>query len=105
MKQGFSADIAAAVPGYIIGGNAYFAIPWAFGTIVGLGALALESTPAFPTYPRLMTAQEVSSGLVLPFTSQAVAGKGGAVAILLVIFMVTASLLELLEGATDSRSG
>lgn len=35
-QKGFSADIPAAVPGYIIGGNAYFAIPWAWGTIVGL---------------------------------------------------------------------
>jgi urea-proton symporter len=38
-QKGFSADVAAAVPGYILGGNAYFAIPWAFGTIVGLGKL------------------------------------------------------------------
>jgi Na+/proline symporter len=37
--KGFSADVAAAVPGYVLGGNAYFAIPWAFGTIVGLGML------------------------------------------------------------------
>lgn len=36
-QKGFSADIAAAVPGYIIGGNAYFAIPFTFGTVVGLG--------------------------------------------------------------------
>lgn len=52
-QKGFAADTAAAVPGYILGGNAYFAIPWAFGTIVGLGTLVLESTPAFPTYPRV----------------------------------------------------
>jgi Na+/proline symporter len=66
--------------------------------IVGLGALALESTPAFPTFPRLMTAQEVASGLILPYTSQAVAGKGGAAAILLVIFMVGVSSLVSLDG-------
>lgn len=36
-QKGFSADVAAAVPGYILGGNAYFGIPWALGTIVGLG--------------------------------------------------------------------
>ena len=53
--QSFSADVSAAVPGYIIGGNAYFAIPWAFGTIVGLGALALETTPLWPTYPNVRT--------------------------------------------------
>ena len=35
-----------------------------------------------------MTPAEVSGGLVLPYASQAVAGKGGAVAILLILFMV-----------------
>ncbi|KAF2806136.1 SSS family solute:Na+ symporter [Mytilinidion resinicola] len=90
-QKGFSADVAAAVPGYILGGNAYFVIPFAFGTIVGLGALALEQTPAFPTWPRLMT-QAVSGGLVLPYTASAVAGKGGAAAILLILFMACTSV-------------
>lgn len=80
------------MPGYILGGNAYFAIPFAFGTIMGLGAQALEFTPAFPTYPRRMTAEEVSSGLVLPFVSQAIAGKGGAGAVLVIIFMACTSV-------------
>ena len=35
-----------------------------------------------------MTQAEVASGLVLPYAAEAVAGKGGAVAILLIIFMV-----------------
>lgn len=51
--HGFSVDFAAAVPGYILGGNAAFSIPWAFGTIVGLAGLVLERTPSFPTYPRV----------------------------------------------------
>ncbi|EXJ87089.1 hypothetical protein A1O3_04047 [Capronia epimyces CBS 606.96] len=89
---GFSSEVAAAVPGYILGGNAYFAIPFAFGTIMGLGALALEQTPAFPTYPRRMTTEEVSSGLVLPYVSQAIAGKGGAAAVLLIVFMSCTSV-------------
>ena len=59
---------------------------------MGLGALALEQTPAFPTYPRRMTAAEVSSGLVLPYTSQALAGKGGAGAVLVIIFMACTSI-------------
>ncbi|KAJ5789174.1 uncharacterized protein N7518_006185 [Penicillium psychrosexuale] len=91
-QKGFSADIAAAVPGYIIGGNAYFAIPFTFGTVVGLGALVLEQTPIWPTYPRRMTQAEVSGGLVLPYTAQAVAGKGGAAAILLILFMACTSV-------------
>ncbi|KAL3472385.1 Sodium:solute symporter family-domain-containing protein [Aspergillus californicus] len=91
-QKGFSADVAAAVPGYIIGGNAYFAIPFTFGTVVGLGALVLEQTPSWPTYPRRMTDAEVSGGLVLPYTASAVAGQGGAAAILLILFMACTSV-------------
>jgi hypothetical protein len=35
-----------------------------------------------------MTAEEVSSGLVLPYVVQAVSGKAGAAALLVTIFMV-----------------
>jgi hypothetical protein len=41
------------VPGYTIGGIAYFAIPWALGTIMSSVALGLENQPIFPTYPRV----------------------------------------------------
>jgi Na+/proline symporter len=88
-QKGFSADVAAAVPGYVLGGVASFSVPWAVGTIVGLAGLALEKTPGFPTYPNSMSATEVSNGLVLPYVAQTVAGKGGAAAILLSIFMVS----------------
>jgi Na+/proline symporter len=87
-QKGFSADVAATVPGYVLGGVASFSVPWCFGTIVGLAALALETTPAWPSYPNSMSPEEVSAGLVLPYVAQAVAGKGGAAAILLTIFMV-----------------
>jgi hypothetical protein len=53
MRQGFSADVAAAVPGYVLGGVASFSVPWTVGTVVGLGAIALEKSPVFPTYPRV----------------------------------------------------
>lgn len=73
-QKGFSADTAAAMPGYLLGGIAYFAVPWyvqrrsqslpsplyfylltmtvprAVGTTTGLAAIALESNPIFPTY-------------------------------------------------------
>ena len=35
-----------------------------------------------------MTSEEVSSGLVLPYVSTAIAGKGGAGAVLVIVFMV-----------------
>lgn len=41
-----------------------------------------------------MTASEVSSGLVLPYAAITIAGKGGAAAILLMIFMAVTSTLS-----------
>ncbi|KAL5338574.1 hypothetical protein BJX70DRAFT_408622 [Aspergillus crustosus] len=101
-QKGFSADFAAAVPGYVLGGVASFSVPWAFGTIVGLAALALEKTPVWPTYPNAMTPGEVNVGLVLPYVAQAVAGKAGADAILVAIFMSTTSIASAQMIATSS---
>ncbi|KAF7181258.1 hypothetical protein CNMCM7691_000476 [Aspergillus felis] len=92
--KAFSAAPSAVVPGYTIGGIAYFAIPWALGTIMSSVALGLENQPIFPTYPRRMTSTEVSNGLVLPYAAMAVAGKGGAAAILLITFMAVTSTLS-----------
>ncbi|KAI1629485.1 SSS family solute:Na+ symporter [Exophiala viscosa] len=91
-QKGFSADVAAAVPGYVLGGVASFSVPWCVGTIVGLAGLALEVTPIWPGYPTRLTADEVANGLVLPYVAQAVAGKAGAGAILLTIFMSCTSI-------------
>ncbi|KAF4460306.1 Sodium solute symporter [Fusarium albosuccineum] len=101
-QKGFSADVAAAVPGYVLGGVASFSVPWTVGTVVGLAAIALERTPAFPIYPRLMTPEEVSGGLVLPYVAQAVAGKAGAAALLITIFMACASIASAQMIATSS---
>ncbi|KAG2010839.1 hypothetical protein GB937_007607 [Aspergillus fischeri] len=92
--KAFSAAPSAVVPGYTIGGIAYFAIPWALGTIMSSVALGLENKPTFPTYPRRMTSTEVSNGLVLPYAAMAIAGKGGAAAILLITFMAVTSTLS-----------
>ncbi|CAO2649799.1 Nn.00g010910.m01.CDS01 [Neocucurbitaria sp. VM-36] len=101
-QKGFSADVAAAVPGYILGGVASFSVPWAFGTVVGLAALALEKSPSWPTYPNMMSDEEVGASLVLPYVAQTVAGKGGAAAILLVIFMSCTSIASAQMIATSS---
>ena len=92
--KAFSAAPQAVVPGYIIGGIAYFAIPWCLGTLMSFSALGLENTELFPTYPRRMSAVEVSNGLVLPYAAIALAGKGGAVAVLLIVFMAVTSTIS-----------
>lgn len=92
--KAFSAAPHAVVPGYIIGGIAYFAIPWCLGTIMSFAALGLEDTELFPTFPRRMSAIEVSNGLVLPYAAVAIAGKGGAIAVLLITFMAVTSTIS-----------
>ena len=53
-------------------------MPFTLATTMGLAAIALENTPAFPTYPSRMSTSEISGGLVLPYAAQTIAGKGGA---------------------------
>ncbi|OKP10710.1 Urea active transporter [Penicillium subrubescens] len=110
--KAFAASPEGVVPGYVIGGLSYFSIPWALGTVMGMVTLGLETTKAFPTYPRvsltsqrdisreltagpqIMTSSEVTNGLALPYAAIAVAGKGGAVATLLMTFMAVTSTLS-----------
>ena len=92
--KAFAASPRAVVPGYVIGGIAYFAIPWALGTFMSSIAWGIQDQPIWPTYPRALSSQEVSSGLVLPYAAIAIAGKGGAVAVLLITFMAVTSTLS-----------
>ena len=61
---------------------------------MGLSALALESSPVFPTYPNRMAKEDVTAGLVLPYASIALLGKGGAAATLLLVFMAVTSAMS-----------
>ncbi|KXH37593.1 sodium symporter family protein [Colletotrichum nymphaeae SA-01] len=90
-NKAIAASPVHALPGYILGGLSWFAIPWLTATTMGLSALALESNPRFPTFPDRMTEAEVSAGLALPYAAVALLGKGGAVATLLMIFMAVTS--------------
>ncbi|KAI1263741.1 Na+/solute symporter [Xylariaceae sp. FL1019] len=90
-NKAIAASPVHALPGYILGGLSWFAIPWLTATTMGLSALALENTPAFPTYPNRMSADDVSAGLVLPYAAVALLGKGGAVATLLLVFLAVTS--------------
>lgn len=84
-------DDPDALPGYVMGGLSWFAIPWLAATTMGLSCLALESNPAFPTYPSRMLDADVTAGLVLPNAAVALLGQGGAVATLLLVFMAVTS--------------
>lgn len=90
-NKAIAASPVHALPGYIMGGLSWFAIPWLCATTMGLAALALQSNPAFPTYPNPMDEASISAGLTLPYAAVALLGSGGAVATLLVVFMAVTS--------------
>ncbi|CZR59441.1 probable DUR3-Urea permease [Phialocephala subalpina] len=90
-NKAIAASPVDALPGYILGGLSWFAIPFTCATTMGLAALVLESNPVFPTFPDRMSASDVSAGLVLPYAAVALLGSGGAVCALLIIFMAVTS--------------
>ncbi|KAF2622844.1 urea active transporter [Macroventuria anomochaeta] len=90
-NKAIAASPVHALPGYIIGGLSWFAIPWLCATTMGLAALALQGTQYFPTYPDPMADADISAGLVLPYAATAILGSGGAVATLLIVFMAVTS--------------
>ncbi|KAK2074938.1 hypothetical protein P8C59_009108 [Phyllachora maydis] len=90
-NKAIAASPVHALPGYILGGLSWFAIPWLTATTLGLSALALEGNPRFPTFPDRMSNAEISAGLVLPYAAVALLGKSGAAATLLIVFMAVTS--------------
>jgi Na+/proline symporter len=90
-NKAIAASPVHALPGYIIGGLSWFAIPWLCATTMGLAALSLQATPYFPTYPNPMSEADISAGLTLPYAATAILGSGGAVATLLIVFMAVTS--------------
>lgn len=80
-----------AVKAYLLGGMAWFAIPFGFATTLGLAAVALTDNPKFPTYPNAMSSSEVSAGLASAYAATTMLGTGGAVALLIVLFMAVTS--------------
>ncbi|GMG21969.1 unnamed protein product [Ambrosiozyma monospora] len=93
-NKAIASSPAAALPGYLLGGFAWFAIPWLTATTMGLACLALESDPSFPTFPNRLSAAQVSEGLALPNAAVALMGKSGAVATLFMIFMAVTSAMS-----------
>ncbi|KAF8902284.1 Na+/solute symporter [Gymnopilus junonius] len=76
---------------YMLGGLSWFAVPFAFASCLGLAARGLQHNPLFPTFPDALSASQVSAGLAAPAAAAVVMGKGGAIAVLLVVFMAVTS--------------
>lgn len=91
-----------AVRAYILGGLAWFAIPFGFATTLGLAAVALTDSPSFPTYPEIPTSAEISAGLASAYAASALLGKPGAVALIITLFMAVTSCASAELIATSS---
>ncbi|KAH3681882.1 hypothetical protein WICPIJ_007188 [Wickerhamomyces pijperi] len=93
-QKSVAASTKAILPGYVLGGLAWIAIPVLISTTMGLGCRVLETLPEFIYYPRGLTSAEASAGLVLPAAAYTLLGKGGAVASLLLVFMAFTSAMS-----------
>lgn len=80
-----------SVRAYILGGVAWYGIPFGFATAMGLGCAALTGNPRFPTYPNPLSTVQSGAGLSSPATAIALLGQGGAVLMLILLFMAVTS--------------
>ena len=76
-QRAIAARPKAAAGGFIIGGLAWFAIPFTLATTLGLAAIATGVT---------LTEEEISLGLVAPTAAAGLMGDLGAILILTIIF-------------------
>ena len=94
---------ATTVKAYLIGGLAWFAVPFTFSTTLGLAAVALGAVPASSSPTQVPTASgfvpllqpltqsEISAGLPASFAAATLLGQSGAVALLIVLFLAVTS--------------
>lgn len=76
-QRAIAARPKAATGGFIIGGLAWFAIPFTLATALGLSAVAIDIT---------LTDDEINLGLVAPTAAVVLMGDVGAILILTIIF-------------------
>ncbi|CAF1038241.1 unnamed protein product [Didymodactylos carnosus] len=93
-NKAIAASPVSALPGYILGGISWFAVPFLAATTMGLAAVALENNPVFPTYPNRLSPVDVSAGLTLPAAAVALLGKHGAFATMIMVFMAVTSAMS-----------
>jgi len=75
------------VKAYLLGGLAWFAIPFTMATTLGLAAVALRGQPGM----KVLTPADVSAGLPAAAAASALLGKSGAAALLILLFLAVTS--------------
>lgn len=81
-QRAIAARPRSAVKGFLIGGLAWFAIPFALATTLGLGAVAVGVS---------LTPHQVGMGLIAPTAASQMLGDIGAILLLTVLFTAVTS--------------
>ena len=72
-QKAIAARPRSAVKGFLIGGLAWFAIPFALATTLGLAAVAIDVP---------LTPEQIESGIVAPAAASLILGDAGAIVLL-----------------------
>ncbi|WFD00844.1 hypothetical protein MYAM1_003599 [Malassezia yamatoensis] len=88
-----------AARGFLLGGSAWFPIPFLFATTMGLAARALVGVDSSMAQ---LSESQVSAGLPAPSAAVALCGKGGAVAVLILLFLAVTSATSAQQIAVSS---
>ncbi|KAI0056361.1 urea transporter [Artomyces pyxidatus] len=86
-QRAIASKPASTVKAYLLGGLAWFAIPFVFATTLGLAAVALTGDPAM----RTLSPADVSAGLPASAAAAALLGKSGAAVLLVLLFLAVTS--------------
>jgi Na+/proline symporter len=86
-QRAIAARPSSTVKAYLIGGLAWFAIPFTLATTMGLAGVALQNSPNWEP----LSKDEVDDGLVVPNAAKTLLGTGGAVSVLILVFMAVTS--------------
>ncbi|KAF7297841.1 Urea transporter [Mycena kentingensis (nom. inval.)] len=78
---------STTVKAYLLGGLAWFAIPFTLATTLGLSAVALRGDPSM----RALSPADVSAGLPAAAAASGLLGKAGAAALLVLLFLAVTS--------------
>lgn len=93
-QRSFASEVHSTVPAYDLVSVIILAIPWCTGTIIGLGARAIEKTPVWFAYPNTLTLTQVNPGLVMPYVLRSLLGRGATAGLLVLIFMAITSTVS-----------
>ncbi|KAF9038370.1 Na+/solute symporter [Hymenopellis radicata] len=93
-QRAISSSPKSTTKAYMLGGLTWFSIPLVLGTALGLSSRALTGFESYPTYPYVLTTAQQSSGLPAAAAAVALMGKGGAVCLVLMLFMAITSAVS-----------